>query len=230
MLAVERFLELARVQDRASRTRARTSRCSAVRQDERLALTVAMPLSCLRTLPRSAPTSRARKTCCDALGAALRRRRRFGSTGGSTASIVRASAPRASYLSLTGTSAEDADSGQVGRGNRANGLIAFSRPTGGEATAGKNPVAHAGKVYSVLSHRLARLIHARCPSLREVYGAPGGPDRRARGRALDRRAGHPSRRSDARGRGGRHPSRRRRRARRMPIFREELIRGAYPVC
>jgi S-adenosylmethionine synthetase len=72
------------------------------------------------------------------------------------------------YLSLTGTSAEDADSGQVGRGNRANGLIAFSRPTGGEATAGKNPVAHAGKVYSVLSHRLARLVHARCPELLDV--------------------------------------------------------------
>lgn len=57
----------------------------------------------------------------------------------------------------------------MGRGNRANGLIAFSRPTGGEAAAGKNPVAHAGKVYSVLSHRLARLIHARCPELLEVY-------------------------------------------------------------
>jgi S-adenosylmethionine synthetase len=73
------------------------------------------------------------------------------------------------YLTLTGTSAEDADSGQVGRGNRANGLIGFSRPTGGEAAPGKNAVAHAGKIYSVLSHRLARLIHARCPELSEVY-------------------------------------------------------------
>ena len=73
------------------------------------------------------------------------------------------------YLVLTGTSAEDADSGQVGRGNRANGLIAFSRPTGGEAAPGKNPVAPVGKVYSVLSHRLARLINARCPALEEVY-------------------------------------------------------------
>ena len=72
------------------------------------------------------------------------------------------------YLVLTGTSAEDADSGQVGRGNHANGLIAFARPTGGEATAGKNPVAHTGKIYSVLSHRLARLIHARRPELLQV--------------------------------------------------------------
>jgi S-adenosylmethionine synthetase len=73
------------------------------------------------------------------------------------------------YLSLTGTSAEDGDSGQVGRGNRANGLIAFSRPTGGEAAAGKNPIAHTGKIYSVLSHRLAQLIHRRVPVIREVY-------------------------------------------------------------
>jgi S-adenosylmethionine synthetase len=73
------------------------------------------------------------------------------------------------YLGVTGTSAEDADSGQVGRGNRANGLIAFARPTGGEAAAGKNPVAHAGKVYSVFSHYLAHRLHAGCPGLEEVY-------------------------------------------------------------
>lgn len=73
------------------------------------------------------------------------------------------------YLSLTGTSAEDADSGQVGRGNRANGLIAFARPGGGEAAAGKNAVAHAGKIYSVLSHRLAALIYEAVPGLAEVY-------------------------------------------------------------
>jgi S-adenosylmethionine synthetase len=73
------------------------------------------------------------------------------------------------YLTLTGTSAEDADSGQVGRGNRVNGLIAFARPAGSEAAPGKNPVAHPGKVYSVLSHRLAREIHARCVGLQEVY-------------------------------------------------------------
>jgi S-adenosylmethionine synthetase len=72
------------------------------------------------------------------------------------------------YLTFTGTSAEDADSGQVGRGNRANGLIAFSRPTGGEAAAGKNPVAHTGKIYSVLSRRLAQLIHTRLPELPQV--------------------------------------------------------------
>ena len=73
------------------------------------------------------------------------------------------------YLSLTGTSAEDADSGQVGRGNRAYGFIAFARPVGGEAAPGKNPIAHVGKIYSVLSQRLAEILHARFPEVLEVY-------------------------------------------------------------
>lgn len=60
------------------------------------------------------------------------------------------------YLSLLGTSAEDADSGQVGRGNRVNGVIALGRPLGTEAAAGKNPVSHVGKIYNILAHRLAR--------------------------------------------------------------------------
>jgi len=62
------------------------------------------------------------------------------------------------YLSLTGTSAEDADSGQVGRGNRVSGVIAFHRPAGAEAAAGKNPVSHVGKIYNVLAHCLAQDI------------------------------------------------------------------------
>lgn len=73
------------------------------------------------------------------------------------------------YLSLLGTSAEDADSGQVGRGNRVNGLIALNRPLGTEAVAGKNPVSHVGKIYNVLAHRLAREIHDSVPGIREVY-------------------------------------------------------------
>jgi len=73
------------------------------------------------------------------------------------------------YLSLLGTSAEDADSGQVGRGNRVNGLIALNRPLGTEAAAGKNPVSHVGKIYNFLSHRLAREIYERVEGLKEVY-------------------------------------------------------------
>lgn len=72
------------------------------------------------------------------------------------------------YLSLLGTSAEDADSGQVGRGNRVNGLIPIARPIGTEAAAGKNPMSHVGKIYNVLSHRMAREI---CKSVAGVQGA-----------------------------------------------------------
>jgi len=73
------------------------------------------------------------------------------------------------YLSLTGTSAEDADSGQVGRGNRVNGLISLNRPMGTEAAAGKNPLSHVGKIYNQLSHKLARDIYQNIEGIREVY-------------------------------------------------------------
>lgn len=73
------------------------------------------------------------------------------------------------YLSLLGTSAEDADSGQVGRGNRVNGLIAMNRPLGTEAAAGKNPVSHVGKIYNVLSHKMARDIYQGIEGIKEVY-------------------------------------------------------------
>ncbi|HLC26303.1 MAG TPA: methionine adenosyltransferase [bacterium] len=73
------------------------------------------------------------------------------------------------YLSLLGTSAEDADSGQVGRGNRVNGLIPLSRPASGEAAAGKNPVSHVGKIYNVFSHYLAAKIYSQMEGLQEVY-------------------------------------------------------------
>ena len=72
------------------------------------------------------------------------------------------------YLSLLGTSAEDADSGQVGRGNRVNGVIPIGRPIGTEAAAGKNPMSHVGKIYNILAHRLAREI---CQSVEGVQGA-----------------------------------------------------------
>ena len=72
------------------------------------------------------------------------------------------------YLSVLGTSAEDADSGEVGRGNQVNGLIALNRPRGSEAAAGKNPVSHVGKIYSVLSHQLAHRLHTHIPALQEV--------------------------------------------------------------
>jgi S-adenosylmethionine synthetase len=73
------------------------------------------------------------------------------------------------YLSLLGTSAEDADSGQVGRGNRVNGLISLNRPMGTEAAAGKNPVSHVGKIYNIFAHLAAKKIYESIDGLKEVY-------------------------------------------------------------
>ena len=73
------------------------------------------------------------------------------------------------YLTVTGTSAEDADCGEVGRGNRVNGVIPLNRPVSNEAAAGKNPVSHVGKIYNILSHRLAERIYSEVSGIREVY-------------------------------------------------------------
>lgn len=59
------------------------------------------------------------------------------------------------YLTVTGTSAEMGDDGSVGRGNRANGLITPCRPMSMEATSGKNPINHVGKIYNILSNEIA---------------------------------------------------------------------------
>ncbi|MDR9436286.1 MAG: methionine adenosyltransferase [Thiohalophilus sp.] len=59
------------------------------------------------------------------------------------------------YLTVTGTSAEAGDDGEVGRGNRSNGLITPYRPMNMEAAAGKNPVTHVGKLYNLTAQRLA---------------------------------------------------------------------------
>jgi S-adenosylmethionine synthetase len=59
------------------------------------------------------------------------------------------------YLTVTGTSAESGDDGEVGRGNRTNGLITPYRPMTMEAVAGKNPFNHVGKIYNRLANRIA---------------------------------------------------------------------------
>ncbi|TAK35546.1 MAG: methionine adenosyltransferase [Chloroflexota bacterium] len=73
------------------------------------------------------------------------------------------------YLSLLGTSAESGDSGEVGRGNRVNGLISLNRPSSAEAAAGKNPVSHIGKIYNMLAFHLAESIQQELPAVREAY-------------------------------------------------------------
>lgn len=63
------------------------------------------------------------------------------------------------YLTVTGTSAESGDDGQVGRGNRINGLITPYRPMSLEATAGKNPISHIGKIYNLFAFELSKAIY-----------------------------------------------------------------------
>ncbi|MFQ5758737.1 MAG: methionine adenosyltransferase [Candidatus Bathyarchaeia archaeon] len=73
------------------------------------------------------------------------------------------------YLTVLGTSAESGDSGQVGRGNRVNGVIPLNRPLCSEAAAGKNPVSHVGKIYNLLTHRIAQQVYERVEGMEEVY-------------------------------------------------------------
>jgi len=73
------------------------------------------------------------------------------------------------YLTVTGTSAENADCGQVGRGNRVNGIIPLNRPYSSEAAAGKNPVSHVGKIYNILAHKIASQIYNQVNGIKEVY-------------------------------------------------------------
>ncbi len=62
------------------------------------------------------------------------------------------------YLTTTGTSAENGDDGQVGRGNRINGLITPYHPMSLEATSGKNPVSHIGKIYNYFAMDLSQAL------------------------------------------------------------------------
>ena len=73
------------------------------------------------------------------------------------------------YLTVLGTSADAGDSGQVGRGNNVVGVIPLNRPMSSEAAAGKNPVSHVGKIYNLLSYRIADQVHTKVNGIKETY-------------------------------------------------------------
>ncbi len=82
------------------------------------------------------------------------------------------------YLTVTGTSAEHGDDGMTGRGNRGVGLITPMRPMSLEATAGKNPVNHVGKIYNVLASLIAKKVVEETHVLNaqvEILGQIGRP-------------------------------------------------------
>jgi len=73
------------------------------------------------------------------------------------------------YLTVTGTSAEAGDDGNTGRGNRLNGLITPLRQYSMEASAGKNPVNHTGKLFNILAQRTADKMYDKVKGIKEVY-------------------------------------------------------------
>lgn len=73
------------------------------------------------------------------------------------------------FLTVTGTSAEMGDDGSVGRGNRCNGLITPNRPMSMEATSGKNPINHIGKIYNLLANEIAKECCQKIEAIDEMY-------------------------------------------------------------
>lgn len=73
------------------------------------------------------------------------------------------------YLTVTGTSAEMGDDGSTGRGNRVSGLITPKRSMSLEASSGKNPVAHVGKIYNLMAHLIAEQIVDEVGSVEEAH-------------------------------------------------------------
>jgi S-adenosylmethionine synthetase len=73
------------------------------------------------------------------------------------------------YITVTGTSAEQGDDGQVGRGNRVNGLITPYRPMSLEAAAGKNPISHIGKIYNTVANLIAQRVVREIEEIEESY-------------------------------------------------------------
>ena len=135
------------------------------------------------------------------------------------------------YLSVLGTSAEDADSGEVGRGNRVNGIIALNRPSAAEAAAGKNAVSHVGKIYNILAHKMAHTIYENVDGIKEVYvwlaseiGAPINRPVIASAQVLpEHKAPFASISRKIKEIIGKELSE-------IDLFCNELLQGRYPVC
>lgn len=63
------------------------------------------------------------------------------------------------YMTLIGSAVESGDEGAVGRGNRSNGVIAFTRNMSMEAASGKNPIYHTGKLFTAIGNVIAKQIY-----------------------------------------------------------------------
>lgn len=73
------------------------------------------------------------------------------------------------YLTVTGTCLDTGDIGVVGRGNRHSGLITPMRSMSIEASAGKNPLDHTGKLLNVAASMIAKQVHGKFDIANTVY-------------------------------------------------------------
>jgi S-adenosylmethionine synthetase len=150
----------ARIQDRARTTPdcafGEDVKVMAVREGEALRLTVA----CALLAPSLGDAAAYHRAVEELRDTALSAAREAGFSGVEV-DVNAADAPSGSYyLTLSGTSAECGDDGQVGRGNRTSGLITPMRPMTLEAYAGKNPRSHVGKLLSVAAQAVAEGLAA----------------------------------------------------------------------
>jgi len=73
------------------------------------------------------------------------------------------------YLTAIGSAIESGDEGAVGRGNRSNGVIPFTRNMSSEAPCGKNPVYHTGKIFTVIGNIISDRIYEELKLENTVY-------------------------------------------------------------
>ncbi len=125
------------------------------REDGEVVVTVAVPVLARNVENRSEYDAVIERVRIDALALV-----RDGFGNATTVRVNQADTADSQYLTLTGTSAEAGDDGQVGRGNRYGGLITPYRPMSLEATAGKNPAAHVGKTYHAFAEDISRRVMA----------------------------------------------------------------------
>lgn len=73
------------------------------------------------------------------------------------------------YMTLIGSAIESGDEGAVGRGNRSRGVIPFSRNFSMEASCGKNPVYHTGKLFTAIGDIISKEIYNKLNIENVVY-------------------------------------------------------------
>jgi S-adenosylmethionine synthetase len=112
-----------------------------------------------------------------------------------------------------------------------NGIIALHRPRGSEAAAGKNPVSHVGKIYSVLTHLLADQIYTQVSGVREVVvwlcSRIGDPVDRPQVVSVEVKLQGGTKLAEVNEPIGEILHRE---ISRMPIFCQELAEGKYAIC